>query len=288
VLGDLEFMQFHPTAIDTGGDPMPLASEALRGEGCTLIDERGERFTDELQPRDVVARAMVQQIARGHRIFLDARAALGENFAKRFPAIHALCAASGIDPAKQPIPVLPAAHYHMGGVVTDARGRTSIDGLWACGEVTDTRLHGANRLASNSLLEAAAFGARVAEDITGVGGLGLGVRETLSLPNSKSQTPNPSLRDLMSRHAGIIRHREGLETLIQTFLPQAVTSDRTLAGLMIAVFALKRAESRGAHRRSDYPQTTPQATRQTMTLTEIMQIAESCIEAPPRAAAGGL
>ena len=162
-LADLEFMQFHPTAIDIGRDPMPLASEALRGEGAVLIDENGDRFMQgigraELEPRDVVARVLHAHMNKGHRVFLDARAAIGENFAARFPGIHAACIAAGIDPARAPIPVRPAAHYHMGGVAVDARGRSSIEGLWACGEVASTGLHGANRLASNSLLEAAFFG----------------------------------------------------------------------------------------------------------------------------------
>ncbi|MBV8060184.1 MAG: L-aspartate oxidase, partial [Alphaproteobacteria bacterium] len=156
-LADLEYVQFHPTAMDVGRDPMPLASEALRGEGCTLINEAGERFMasyaqGELEPRDIVARAIWQQRQAGHKTYLDARQALGSRFAQRFPAIYALCQAAGIDPVAQPIPVATAAHYHMGGVRADTDGRTSIAGLWACGEVACTGLHGANRLASNSLL----------------------------------------------------------------------------------------------------------------------------------------
>ncbi|MFY9288636.1 MAG: L-aspartate oxidase, partial [Alphaproteobacteria bacterium] len=147
VLGDLEFMQFHPTAIDCGRDPMPLASEALRGEGALLIDENNQRFVDELQPRDIVARAIWQHMQKGHRVFLDARQSIGSSFSKRFPSIYASCMTAHIDPSLHPIPVRPAAHYHMGGVMTGAEGRSTVEGLWACGEVACTGLHGANRLA---------------------------------------------------------------------------------------------------------------------------------------------
>src|SRR5260221_597505 len=160
-LADMEFVQFHPTALDVGLDPMPLVSEAVRGEGAVLIDETGARFMAghgraELEPRDVVARAVWRHLAQGHRVFLDARASLGPRFAQHFPIIAAACRSAGIDPARQPIPVRPAAHYLMGGIAVDAAGRSSVEGLWACGEAASTGLHGANRLASNSLLEAAA------------------------------------------------------------------------------------------------------------------------------------
>jgi L-aspartate oxidase len=130
---------------------MPLVSEAVRGEGAVLVDERGRRFLAdtpgaELAPRDVVARAVWRQPAAGRRVFLDARQCLGPRFAERFPAIAALCREAGIDSAVAPIPVRPAAHYHMGGVAVDADGRSSVDGLWACGEVACTGLHGANGL----------------------------------------------------------------------------------------------------------------------------------------------
>ena len=210
LLGDLEFMQFHPTAIDVGRDPMPLASEALRGEGAILIDETGTRFMAgqgraELEPRDIVARAIWNHMGKGHRIFLDAHKALGKNFAKNFPFIHALCVEAGIDPATQPIPVRPAAHYHMGGVVTDMRGRSSVEGLWVCGEVACTGLHGANRLASNSLLEAVFSGRRIAEDISGFAvravelpsprgrGWGRGEKLGLALPVLRPLTKIPSV-----------------------------------------------------------------------------------------------
>src|SRR6202048_221227 len=173
VIADPEFVQFHPTAIMVGRDPAPLATEALRGEGATLINDKGERFMKaqhrlvELSPRDIVARGVFAEIAAGHGVFLDATKALGAHFAERFPTVYASCISAGIDPAKQPIPVATAAHYHMGGISVDAHGRTSLKGLWAGGEVSSTGAHGANRLASNSLLEAVVYAARIAEDIDG-------------------------------------------------------------------------------------------------------------------------
>src|SRR6202040_1540803 len=173
VIADPEFVQFHPTAIMVGRDPAPLATEALRGEGATLINEKGERFMlarhklAELAPRDIVARGVFAEIAAGRGAFLDATVSLGRHFAEKFPTVHASCLAAGIDPATQPIPIAPAAHYHMGGVAVDAQGRTSLKGLWAGGEVSCTGAHGANRLASNSLLEAVVYAARIAEDIDG-------------------------------------------------------------------------------------------------------------------------
>ena len=169
-MADLEFVQFHPTALDGPARPAPLVSEAVRGEGAILIDETGERFMAgvagaELAPRDVVARAIWRRLGEGHRVYLDARGAPGERFATRFPLIAELCAQAGIDPAREPIPVRPAAHYHMGGVAVDAEGRSSIAGLWVCGEAARTGLHGANRLASNSLSEAAVFARLVATSV---------------------------------------------------------------------------------------------------------------------------
>ena len=145
---------------------MSLVSEAVRGEGATLVDETGARFMEnELAPRDVVSRAVWHHLAAGHGVFLDARTALGARFGTRFPGIDAACRAHGIDPATMPIPIRPAAHYHMGGIAVDADGRSSLPGLWACGEAACTGLHGANRLASNSLLEAAVCGERVAASL---------------------------------------------------------------------------------------------------------------------------
>ncbi len=170
IIADAEFVQFHPTAINIGRDPAPLATEALRGEGALLINARGERFMRavhgdaELAPRDVVARAVYREVMSGRGAFLDCRA-LGKTLVEHFPTVVAASRTAGIDPVREPIPVAPAAHYHMGGILTDASGRSTVDGLWACGEVASTGAHGANRLASNSLLEAVVFGARVAKDI---------------------------------------------------------------------------------------------------------------------------
>ena len=187
-LGDLEFVQFHPTALaadDGSGKPLPLLTEALRGAGAVMLDGQGRRFMPdehpdaELAPRDIVARAVWRRVAAGERVTLDMRSALAED-AGHFPTVLDLCAQAGIDPTREPVPIAPAAHYHMGGVVTDADGRTSIDGLWACGEVANTGVHGANRLASNSLLEALVFGDRVARAIA-VAGAG-GKRSPIAIP----------------------------------------------------------------------------------------------------------
>ncbi|MFC6489504.1 L-aspartate oxidase, partial [Nitratireductor sp. GCM10026969] len=149
-LADLEFIQFHPTALDAPDRPMRLISEAVRGDGAVLIDETGRRFLQnvdgaELAPRDIVARAVWNHLAGGHRVFLDARRRPGAAFATRFPSIDALCKAAGFDPALEPIPVRPAVHYHMGGIAVDLHGRSTLEGLWACGEAACTGLHGANR-----------------------------------------------------------------------------------------------------------------------------------------------
>ena len=188
-LGDLEFVQFHPTALaadDGSGRPLPLLTEALRGAGAVMLDGQGRRFMPdehpdaELAPRDIVARAVWRRVAAGERVTLDMRSALAED-AGHFPTVLDLCAQAGIDPTREPVPIAPAAHYHMGGVVTDADGRTSIDGLWACGEVANTGVHGANRLASNSLLEALVFGDRVARAITAAGAGGK--RSPIAIPD---------------------------------------------------------------------------------------------------------
>ena len=171
LLADLEFVQFHPTALASGRDPMALLTEALRGEGAVLVDETGERFMvgqhpdAELAPRDVVARAIWARLQAGSRVYLDATTAVGAVFPERFPTVFDLCLEDGIDPRVQPVPVAPAAHYHMGGVATALDGRTSLPGLWAVGEVSRTGVHGANRLASNSLLEATVFGQRAGEAV---------------------------------------------------------------------------------------------------------------------------
>ncbi len=258
VLADLEFMQFHPTAINVGRDPMPLASEALRGEGAVLINETGARFMRsfthaELEPRDVVARAIHAHMVLGHKTFLDARAAIGKNFAVRFPSIHALCMAAGIDPATQPIPIHPAAHYHMGGVKTDATGHSSVTGLWACGEVAATGLHGANRLASNSLLEAASFGRCVAYDIKNTAPRKIRAASLPALRVEETENQRRDIRAIMSAHVGVVRDGQGLTAAVDALAPLAAYSDMALAASMIATAALRREESRGSHARADFP-----------------------------------
>src|SRR5262245_33391138 len=223
VLADTEFVQFHPTAIATGHDPAPLASEALRGEGAILVNGAGEQFMlrvhpdGDLAPRDVVARGVFAEIAAGRGVFLDARTAIGPEFPERFPTVYASCLAAGIDPVRMPIPIAPAAHYHMGGVRTDGRGRTSLANLWAAGEVASTGVHGANRLASNSLLEAVVFATRVAEEISGMTSSSTLPQRAPTEPRSNLDAASPSVRDLrtlMSQHVGVIRNGDGLVTAL--------------------------------------------------------------------------
>ena len=226
VIADPEFVQFHPTAIMVGRDPAPLATEALRGEGATLIND-GRRALHaaahplaELAPRDIVARGVFAEIAAGRGAFLDAREALGARFAEKFPTVYASCLAAGIDPAKQPIPVAPAAHYHMGGIAVDAKGRTSLRGLWAGGEVASTGAHGANRLASNSLLEAVVFAARIAEDIGGEAiAAPAKLPPVLVVPRNCAMPAlaEKNLRAMMSSHVGVIRDSERLEEAVRNF-----------------------------------------------------------------------
>jgi L-aspartate oxidase len=280
-LADLEMVQFHPTALAAGRDPMPLLTEALRGEGAVLIDSQGRRFMPgehpdaELAPRDVVARAIWRRLMNGERVFLDAREAVGERFPERFPKVFELCRESGLDPRTEPIPVAPAAHYHMGGIAVDARGRTSLRGLWACGEVASTGVHGANRLASNSLLEALVFGARVAEDLRmssppplgrggqGVRALAAGFDHGLRAPGDEELTA--AVRKLMWEKVGLARDEAGLtaaatelERLAERY-PAAAGEARNLLGIarLVTAAALARRESRGGHYRSDFPRTDP-------------------------------
>jgi L-aspartate oxidase len=190
----------------------------------------------------------------GHRVFLDARQALGEDFARRFPGITASCLASCIDPALSPIPVRPAAHYHMGGIAVDARGRTSVPGLWACGEAASTGLHGANRLASNSLLEAAVTGREVARDLSGT--QAAHPRPLSPLVHPAAPDPAP-VRDILSRHAGVLRDAAGLAAaaaaLRERIGPRGRADGPTLLGLMMVTAMARRQESRGGHARTDFP-----------------------------------
>lgn len=280
-IADAEFVQFHPTAIDIGRDPAPLATEALRGEGAHLVNRVGERFMlkhhkdAELAPRDIVARAVFSEIGAGRGAYLDCRSAIGARFPHEFPTVYASCKSAGIDPVTMPIPVAPAEHYHMGGVWTDTKGRTSVEGLWAVGEVASTGVHGANRLASNSLLEAVVFGARIANAISVSGAV---TSDDASDDGIRSDDMDLEriLRQTMTDHVGVVRDAEGLQTAIATIqkIEQEAQSLRlrsmALAALFIANGALQRQESRGGHYRSDFSNTNSAlATRHAVTLNEL-------------------
>lgn len=260
-VADPEFVQFHPTAIDIGRDPAPLATEALRGEGARLIGDDGAPFMAryhkdaELAPRDVVARAIHAERLAGRGAFLDARDAVGAHFPDEFPAVFAACMGGGVDPRVQPIPVAPACHYHMGGIATDTHGRTSLSGLFAAGECASAGVHGANRLASNSLLEAAVFGRRA----------GAAARDAIAVATPPLRTPlvpelpAPALailRRAMSRNAGVVRDAAGLDRLIGAIDRLQAEHGRAaplVAARLVAEAALARRESRGGHFRADCP-----------------------------------
>ena len=298
LIADAEFVQFHPTAIATGADPAPLATEALRGEGAILVNDLGERFMlgihkdAELAPRDIVARANYRQIKAGRRVFLDTRQVLGARILTAFPTVARYCAEAGIDPVTQPIPVTPAAHYHMGGVKVDDTGRSSLPGLWVCGEASSTGLHGANRLASNSLLEAVVYGARIAHDIGGLEP----VRDTLAPypgigwneeqgeayeQNLRKLEAVQDLRQVMTDLVGVERDAAGLKLALRRIAELEATAqgvtrsflNMTTAATMVAAAALKRSESRGGHFRTDFPDTDPAWEHHTeMTLAEALAL----------------
>ena len=297
VISDPEFVQFHPTAMDVGIDPAPLATEALRGEGAHLLNRLGERFMlaehpdAELAPRDVVARAVYRQSQAGLRPALDTRACLGPRIVTDFPAVAGACAQAGIDPACAQIPVAAAAHYHMGGVETDADGRTSLKGLWACGEAASTGLHGANRLASNGLLEALVFAGRCAGSIAAE--IPMGDTAPVSLPElAPAALPDPALvlrlRQAMTAGAGVVRDATGLTRCLHEIAAIEVSQpdcapllNMTATATLIAAAALERRESRGAHCRSDYPQTEGQTgTRSRLTLDQALAL-RPCLEETP-------
>lgn len=277
VLRDLEMVQFHPTALDVGLDPMPLVSEAVRGAGARLRTPDGQLLlADDLASRDVVARAIAAQPGP---VLLDTTH-LGGRFAAEFPTVTAACRRAGIDPALRPIPIRPAAHYHMGGIEVDSRGRTTVEGLWAVGEVASTGLHGANRLASNSLLEAVVCGGWAAEDL-----LGASVAPPRPAPMPAAPQPLPpadlaALRRLMSSHLGTRRGGDGL-ALLRSHVAERIAStgpaeadDTLIAVLMVTVSALRRTHSLGAHQRTDFPDPpAPAPAHLRITLDESLRIA---------------
>ncbi len=263
VMRDMEFVQFHPTAIDIGRDPAPLATEALRGDGAVLINADGTRFMTryhedgELAPRDDVARAIFAEIEAGRPPFLDCRDAVGDHFPDQFPTVFKACMSAGIDPRIAPIPVAPAVHYHMGGLATDSYGRTNLPGLLALGECSATGVHGANRLASNSLLEAVVFGGRAADMIM-QSDIENRRADTIRSQPWLSMTPDVSqeLRHGMTRRCGVRRSAKGLNKLISTIdelIDQVGRANPLIASRMIASAALAREESRGGHFRNDHP-----------------------------------
>jgi L-aspartate oxidase len=281
-VADLEFIQFHPTALNVEGAPRFLLSEALRGEGAWLVNAAGERFVHryesagDLASRDLVARAIVREVERtGAHVFLSMAHLDHEYVRHRFPAITEACRRAGLDLATDRIPVSPAAHYVMGGIETDLDGRTSIAGLFAAGEAACTGVHGANRLASNSLLEGLVFGARAATAMAAPlrPAAFFAVPGEPMPPGTDCSTGLPTanvVRDLMWRHAGLLRSRETLQGLVDRLASWRVllthtrpesASDREFrrlsslvtVSLLIARAALRRAESRGGHFRTDFP-----------------------------------
>lgn len=281
-IADIEFVQFHPTALQVPGAPRFLLSEALRGEGARLINTAGERFMgryhplEELAPRDVVSRAIVSELRRteAEHVWLDlTHLNAAERIRARFPRIYVTCLRYGIDIGVQPIPVAPAAHYSMGGIRTDLDGRSSVAGLFAAGEVACTGVHGANRLASNSLLEGVVFGARAGrtmrEQPARAAGSGPAIVE--SFP----EATEPEIRLLAWDHCGVLRSGVDLERALQIL--HVKTSPRETAGRadyelrnihvvanLIAQCALARRESRGAHYRTDFPEKREEFQRHSM------------------------
>lgn len=325
-LRDLEFVQFHPTALasDAPGRT-PLLTEALRGAGALLLDGAGHRFMPaehplaELAPRDVVARAIGRRIARGEPVLLDLRAIWAAGGAARFPTVAGICAEAGIDPARRPVPVAPAAHYHMGGIATDRDGRSDVPGLWACGEVAGTGVHGANRLASNSLLEALVLAERAAAAILAgpVPALPpVPVPRAPALPADAAalEALSGRVRAVMSAGCGLVRDGAGLEAAAAALagvqreadgLPRAATAglagaagervraaaelrSRLIVSRLIVQAALARRESRGAHCRTDWPEPREVWRRhQTLTLDRPADAGTVAAAEPPELALAG-
>ncbi len=284
-LADLEFVQFHPTALDVPSDPLPLVTEALRGEGARLVDETGARIMAgvdpalELAPRDIVARRVFAVSQRGGHAYLDARAAVGAAFLERFPTVFAACRRFEIDPRTMPIPVVAAAHYHMGGVAVDLDGRTNVPGLYACGEVAASGVHGANRLASNSLLESVVYPERIARAARADARAGPAAAKTVvprealeAFDRDAEPGAFDAIRDIMYRDVGVERDEAGLTRAVAALrdLGESTGSrdvrDAALAGALIALAALRRRESRGSHARNDYPGAATPAGRRSFSL----------------------
>jgi L-aspartate oxidase len=272
-IANIEFVQFHPTALHVEGAPRFLLSEALRGEGAVLRNKDGEAFMKryhplmDLAPRDVVSRSIVSEMQRtgSPHVWLDLTSKDADFIRNRFPRIYETCLAYGVDIARQPAPVHPAAHYAMGGVSSDLEGRSTIPGLYAAGEVACTGVHGANRLASNSLLEAVVFGLRAGRAMSTHGAAnntGLPIRQPMLVPGISEH----EVRELTWDHCGIVRDRAGLTTAIARLdrTEWETTHTPTLAAIelrnmhqvaaLIARCGLWREESRGAHYRSDFPE----------------------------------
>ncbi|THA38386.1 L-aspartate oxidase [Streptomyces sp. A1547] len=285
-VSDLEFVQFHPTVLFLGPDAegqQPLVSEAVRGEGAYLVDGDGVRFMvgqhelAELAPRDIVAKGIMRRMQEqgAQHMYLDARHFGAQMWEQRFPTILAACRAHGIDPVTEPIPVAPAAHYASGGVRTDLHGRTTVPGLYACGEVACTGVHGANRLASNSLLEGLVFAERIADDI--VAGTPAGTGPGIPVPATGPLQPAEAryeVQRIMTEGAGVLRSAESLRTAAaaledlyataltalesdgKTAVPGTETWEATnllcVARVLVAA-ALRREETRGCHWREDHP-----------------------------------
>jgi L-aspartate oxidase len=276
VLRDLEFVQFHPTVMWLGSSStgqQPLISEAVRGEGAVLVDDEGVPFMRgvhelaDLAPRDVVAKAAMRRMRAtdAQHVWLDARHFGEEKWRRRFPTILATCRGHGVDPVTALVPVAPACHYASGGIATDLLGRSSVPGLFACGEVACSGVHGANRLASNSLLEGAVFSRRIAEVLRD----GLPARQEPAVdPRSEGLVPGSVRTDLqrvMTERAGVLRSRDGLsagavelDTLSRRTTDDAdvaaweATNLLTVAGALLTA-ARQREETRGSHWREDFP-----------------------------------
>jgi len=270
-----EFVQVHPTAMDLDADPLPLATEALRGEGVPLVDDAGARVMAwhqdaELAPRDAVARTVHEHRWAGRAVYLDTPTALGAEMAERFPQVTRACRAAGLDPVTQPIPVRAAAHFHIGGVAADLYGRTGVDGLYACGEAACTGLHGANRLASNGVIEGLATAPWVAEAIAASGRAEVRMPHAHAQPRSSACRAGLDLRRLMDRHGGAVRDDAGLAAAVDWLADRADRDDPALAALFIAEAARRRPETRGAHARRDASESDGTARDSHLTLADVV------------------